>query len=301
MVARLLAVILALSLASTAGFAEALVLCKRKSGTMKIREVCKTTETQLTSADFAALLPCPPDSVKVASVCVDKYEASVWHLSGPFLELRDKLRAGTATAADLVGVAGVTQSGVVSDDYSGECTDAGNYCTNDYAASVSGVIPSQYITWPQAVAICRSSGKRLATDQEWTAAAMATPDPGTDNGTTDCKVAGPPYDAVATGSRLGCVSTMGAYDMVGNVSEWVADWADDANGCDNWNAAFGNDFACYNGPGDDPNLMFPQSNLPHATTRGGDIFGSAAGVYFALNEYMGSAFSGLGFRCARDM
>jgi formylglycine-generating enzyme required for sulfatase activity len=30
-------------------------------------------------------------------------------------------------------------------------------------------------------------------------------------------------EVLATGSRSGCVSATGHYDMVGNVSEWVAD------------------------------------------------------------------------------
>jgi formylglycine-generating enzyme required for sulfatase activity len=50
-----------------------------------------------------------------------------------------------------------------------------------------------------------------------------TPDPGPDDGTTDCNTASV-FTAVATGSRSSCESSDGAFDMVGNLFEWVADW-----------------------------------------------------------------------------
>src|SRR5262249_41000155 len=42
---------------------------------------------------------------------------------------------------------------------------------------------------------------------------------------------------VATGSRSSCVSADGAFDMVGNVWEWVAEWVPRSTGCGTWTAA----------------------------------------------------------------
>jgi len=50
------------------------------------------------------------------------------------------------------------------------------------------VLPSGCITWFQANQACLLSGKRLLTNREWQGAAASTPDPGTDNGTTDCNI-----------------------------------------------------------------------------------------------------------------
>ena len=63
---------------------------------------------------------------------------------------------------------------------------------------------------------------------------IGTPDPGPDNGSTDCNTLGP--RAVNTGSRSSCKSARGAYDMVGNLYEWVADWVPRSTACGTWSA-----------------------------------------------------------------
>jgi formylglycine-generating enzyme required for sulfatase activity len=85
------------------------------------------------------------------------------------------------------------------------------------------VKPSANLTWFQALAACENARKRLPSNGEWQAAVIGTPDPGPDNGTTDCNwtSVGTPVNA---GSRSSCKSARGAFDMVGNVWEWVADW-----------------------------------------------------------------------------
>jgi formylglycine-generating enzyme required for sulfatase activity len=55
--------------------------------------------------------------------------------------------------------------------------------------------------------------------------------------TTDCHVAS--QDVVNTGARANCKSSWGVFDMVGNVDEWVADWADRANGFTDWTSQTG--------------------------------------------------------------
>jgi formylglycine-generating enzyme required for sulfatase activity len=144
---------------------------------------------------------------------------------------------------------------------------------------------------------CLLSGKRLLTNREWQGAAASTPDPGTDNGTTDCNV-GNTFAPSNTGSRSNCKSAWGVFDMVGNVVEWVADWADLASSCTDWTTSAGipgGDFSCFGGPGG------AGFSLPGALFRGGS-FGdrSLAGVFevFATDD-PSSSRNVLGFRCAR--
>jgi formylglycine-generating enzyme required for sulfatase activity len=97
--------------------------------------------------------------------------------------------------------------------------------------SVPGVTPSANVTWFQAQEACANAGKRLPTNAEWQIAATGTPDPGPDDGATDCNTSAAGVSPVDTGSRAKCVSSRGAFDMVGNRFEWVADWVPRANGC----------------------------------------------------------------------
>ena len=66
----------------------------------------------------------------------------------------------------------------------------------------------------------------------------STPDSGTDNGTTDCNV-GRTGTHSDTGSRSNCQSAWGVFDIVGNVDEWVANWADQATACTDWTTSAG--------------------------------------------------------------
>ncbi len=215
--------------------------------------------------------------VKAGSVCIDKYEASVW--SSP-------------TGGTQYGVNGV-------DDY--PCNNNGQDCDNIYARSVPGVEPSGEITWFQAQQALANSGKRLPTNAEWQMAVAGTPDPGTDNGTSDCNVTlqgfpnGP--DPVNTGSRSACVSNWGANDMVGNQWEWVADWDEQAEGgaCTNWPASYGTDLSCIGrGSGEASN------GLPGAIIRGGSFDSSASAGPFAVNAFVPpSNIGSIGLRGAR--
>ena len=144
------------------------------------------------------------------------------------------------------------------------------------------------------------SGKRLLTNRERQGAAAGTPDPGTDNGTSDCNT-GSVLDAVNTGSRANCKSSWGVFDMVGNVNEWVADWTDRSDaGCTNWTTETGIagfDFSCFGGDGSG---TFNQ--IPGAMIRGGDwSSGSSAGVFavYAGSDPSFSSAGTFGFRCAR--
>src|SRR5262245_8575377 len=127
----------------------------------------------------ALVVPCGPDAVSAGTVCLDKYEASVWRVPDPTASnagLARKIRQGTATQADLTA-GGATQLGTETDDYA-PCAKTGQNCANDiFAVSLGSVTPSADITWFQAQEACANAGKRLPTNAEWQVGANGTPDP----------------------------------------------------------------------------------------------------------------------------
>jgi hypothetical protein len=226
---------------------------------------------------------CPPDSVPVGPACIDTYEASVWTTTDTGLIA--KIKKGTVTLADLTE-AGATQYGLVLGDLTANgCPATGNGCIGFYAVSIAGVTPSRFITWFQAAAAARNAGKRLPTNAEWQAAALGTPDG------APCIVDPAPLGLTGT---PGCESDVGAFDMVGNLSEWVADWVPRSTGCPGWNPLFSDDSMCLAGADDTAG--------PGALLRGGSFLtaGDGAGV-FAVIGLNGPSVSidGSGFRGAQ--
>jgi len=147
---------------------------------------------------------CPSDMEPVgsSSLCVDIYEASVY----------DDPTGGSKLPAGPIAL----------------CLADGSNCganavgTAIYARSVAGVLPNDSVSWHQAVHACANVGKRLPTTAEWQAAAAGTPS-GTGTGTdTNCNSQNLSV-LVNTGVATSCVSTAGAFDMVGNLMEWSAD------------------------------------------------------------------------------
>jgi hypothetical protein len=301
------------SLALTAGLTMALaaptsaaVLCKKPTGVIIVRQACKKKEAPVDLAEFGAVgppgtpgpagqnaweRPCPPDSVRSGATCIDKFEASVWRVPNPTTtnaELVAKIEQGTATVADLEA-GDATSLGTSSYNYA-PCADSGQNCTNDiYAVSLPGVLPSGRLTWFQAQMACKNARKRLPSNAEWQAAVAGTPDPGADNGTTDCNSTG--SGPSLTGSRSDCVSSDGAFDMVGNLYELVADWVPREFGCDTWGTAVG--------PTSDQQCLTTQGE-PFAVMRGG-YHGQATLVGpLAINTFTASgSLSVVGFRCTR--
>jgi formylglycine-generating enzyme required for sulfatase activity len=236
---------------------------------------------------------CPADSVPSGTVCMDAFETSVWRVPAPTTinaGLVAKIQQGRAAAADLEA-GGATQLGTFGDDYA-PCLDTGQSCANDiYAVSLLSRIPSSRLTWFQAQEACANSGKRLPTSAEWQMAASGTPDPGPDDGATDCN-SGSTGTVNDTGARSACVSARGAFDMVGNVEEWVADWVPLSTVCLGW-GAFSDDEMCLAGAS--------TTELgPGALVRGGSFVESGGGGplrVFDVRPSFSSRF--IGFRCAR--
>lgn len=245
----------------------------------------------------ALLLRCPPDSVKAGDLCIDKYESSIWQIPAGNPALVRQVQSGRVTLATLTA-GGATQ---VSPALTGSpCTPAfpptfdasGNWTSPLFAVSVEGVPPTSCVTWFQAEQACALSGKRLLTNQEWQRAAAGTPDPGTDDGGTDCNVGGLAKPS-QSGSRANCKSNWGAFDMVGNVEEWVADWIAQPTQCPGW-GAFSDDIMCLAGASS-------TATGPGAMIRGGFFSGGFAqpGVFALDVDNPARAGRGIGFRCGR--
>jgi len=267
----------------------------------------------IASTASALTLRCPPDSVRVGGTCVDAWEASVWRIDPANTALVRRVQTGHVTLADLTaaGATLVSPSVCTAPGFPANFPPNGNWTpvpgSNPpspglYAVSVPGVRPTTCITWFQANQACLLSGKRLLTNREWQGAAAGTPDPGdADDGATTCvtHASGP----ANTGSRAVCKSAWGVFDMVGNVSEWVGDWADRSVSCTNWPSGFGGDFSCMGGPGTIgiPGLDAGTLSFPGAFDRGGSFNdGTEAGVFMV--DTGGEPFvksSVIGFRCGR--
>jgi formylglycine-generating enzyme required for sulfatase activity len=220
--------------------------------------------------DLCPTLDPSDEMILVGTVCIDKYEASIWDAP----------------------VGGSQIIGATATDY---CNPNGQDCNDIYARSVAGVEPADNITWFQALAALINSGKRLPTSAEWQGAVQGTPDPGISPESEDCHVGSSPATAEVTGERADCVSRWGHHDMVGNLWEWVADWGEIAAGCEFWPAGFGDDFACIGvGDGD------PVDHRVGVLMRGGRFENvGAAGPFAAISIDPSMALATVGFRGAR--
>ena len=95
----------------------------------------------------------------------------------------------------------------------GAITDACNY---------AGTRPWTSVTFEDAKYACERAGKRLCTKDEWLKACRAGGEYpyGNKYNKDTCNVSD---NIVDTGSKSGCKTPNGVYDLSGNVSEWVTD------------------------------------------------------------------------------
>ena len=169
--------------------------------------------------------PCPNGMVPNGATCIDRYEASLQLVAsdGSVTEWSPFFAPGTARVL---------------------------------ALSREGAVPQGYIDGISAQRACTEAGKRLCTDAEWLRACQGpsgatypygnTRMPGVCN---DARAMHPaveyfgtgaswiyselnnacinqlPASLATTGSHPGCVSTNGAFDMMGNLHEWTSDAA----------------------------------------------------------------------------
>jgi formylglycine-generating enzyme required for sulfatase activity len=145
-----------------------------------------------------------------AAFWIDRYEASIWEGTTP--------RFANGNDSDLGSTFPMN----------------GQSSTPWVARSVPSVIPARNLTWFQAQAACRASGKRLPNGEEWLAAARGTSDPLVENDgslNTRCntssmsaRMTGRAGDPTSAAPANGCFSDWGAEDMIGNANEWTSDW-----------------------------------------------------------------------------
>ncbi len=81
-----------------------------------------------------------------------------------------------------------------------------------YAASAPAALPWRFVSLTQAQRLCAGAGKRLPTSEEWYRVALGTDEVGCNTHTDTLR---------PTGASTACLSTVGAYDLIGNVWEWV--------------------------------------------------------------------------------
>jgi hypothetical protein len=109
-------------------------------------------------------------------------------------------------------------------------TAAGHaYCIDVYEYPGGNTIPRTNISFADAGHICAARGERLCSDGEWERACRGKGSASYPYGQafepTRCNTRGTGGVPAPSGTFAGCKSAVGAYDMSGNVAEWVASGA----------------------------------------------------------------------------
>ncbi len=154
----------------------------------------KASDTYFGSDSDSAL--CPPEMVFVPSssggFCIDRFEAS------PGEDCPNKEAVSQNTSRENL---------------------ARSTCK---PVSSENALPWVYISQTQAREACARAGKRLPTNKEWYMASLGTPDKNSSWTQSDCQVDNNwTRQPGETGSGENCLSSFGAYDMIGNIWEWT--------------------------------------------------------------------------------
>lgn len=131
-----------------------------------------------------------------------------------------------------------------------------HFCVDRYEyPNQAGVKPTVAVTWDEARELCATEGKRLCTADEWTQACegpehspypygftrngeacnhdkpyIIPDDNAYQNPQTRAKEVARVNQSEPSGSRPGCASAYGVFDMTGNVDEWVLNESGNENG-----------------------------------------------------------------------
>jgi len=207
----------------------------------------------------AASGACPVDMVLAGSVCVDRWEASMVDRTtgeplSPYYPPHARLLREVWQAWELDrGMFGAEGARAMPLPEISEWQRTHEFDAR--AVSMPGVVPQAYVPYPVAARACRNAGKRLCTRDEWTRACQGearTRFPyGGEYEQGRCNVWRPIHPGVAlhqaawfghrdprlnlvtegeapllrkTGTTPSCASRWGkdaAFDMVGNIDEWV--------------------------------------------------------------------------------
>ena len=190
-----------------------------------------------------------------------------------------KVQEGKATLADLTG-GGATQLARrrrATPGYPANFPTDGNWTPvlgssppspGVYAVSVPGVPPSALHHLVPGEPGVPALGQAAAHERRVAGRGGRDARPGHGQRLDDCNVA-LSRSPCQHGLASNCKSSWGVFDMVGNVDEWVADWADRANGCTNWTSQTGiagGDESCVGGNG-----SLAVNQIPGALIRGGAL------------------------------
>jgi eukaryotic-like serine/threonine-protein kinase len=176
----------------------------------------------------------------------------------------------------------------------GGCTmpfDASSYTRSSYFGTAKfDEFPVIHVNWNQANAYCIWAGRKLPTEAQWEKAARGTdariypwgddaPNKGFLNYNSNVG------DTTKIGSYEKGKSFYGAYDMAGNVWEWVNDWYGDA----------------YYQSSSSSNPLGPDAGQ-YRVMRGGSWYDDSDIVRSTVRYWFDPAISDVisGFRCARD-
>jgi len=185
----------------------------------------------------------------------------------------------------------IDQFEVTNGDYqacaeAGVCTTGGSFRIRRPELAQN---PVDFVNWYEAEKFCEWRGARLPTEAEWEKAARGTDERlfpwGNDPITcdraqySDCDWALSPVGSYPSG-----VSPYGAYDMAGNVWEWVSDW-------------YAQDYYSYS-PTENP--TGPEPGVYKSTRGGGYLYDARLQTTIWRNQAPAThSYIYLGFRCAR--